>query len=81
MVSRDLLVRLAEAEHQARLREHARVVALGVLEHAQRLLVARARIAHRMRQAPHGLDVLREHFEAGVDDRLHVARARPGNPA
>ena len=68
----DLFVGLAEAEHQARLREHARVVALRMLEHAQRLLVARARVAHRMRQASHGLDVLREHFEAGVDHRLDV---------
>ena len=44
------------------------------VEHAQRLLVARARIAHRMRQATHGFDILREHFEAARNDRLDVGQ-------
>ena len=44
----------------------------GVREHGQRLFVGRARIAHGMRQATHGLDVLREDVESAVDDRLDV---------
>ena len=43
-------------------------------EHLQRLLVTGARIAHRMREAPHRLDVLREHFEAAVDDGFDVCK-------
>ena len=41
-------------------------------EHAQRLLVAGARISDGMGQAAHRLDVLRENIQAGVDDRLDV---------
>ena len=49
-------------------------MALGVREHRQRLFVARARITHRVRQALHRLDVLREHLEAGVHHRLDSAQ-------
>ena len=48
---------------------------------AQRLLVAGARIAHRVRQPAHGLDVLREHFRPGIDAPSRHRAARPGNPA
>ena len=47
---------------------------LRVGEHRERLVVGRARIAHRMRQAAHRFDVLREHVQAAVDDRLDVAQ-------
>ena len=65
---------LAEPEHQAALGEHRRPVRLGVREHGQCLLVAGAWIAHRMRQAAHGLDVLREHVEPGIDHQFDVAQ-------
>src|ERR1700722_932704 len=68
----DLLVRLTEPEHQTALRQNLRVVTLGVLEHAHRLLVSRARIAHWVRQAPDRLDVLRKHFQSGINNRLDV---------
>ncbi len=80
MVCRQLVRRLAEAEHQARLGEHAGPVALGMRKHVERLPVARARVAHRVREPLDRLDVLREHLDAGIDDRLDVARARPGSP-
>ena len=70
----DLRVGLAQAQHQAGLGQHLGPVPLGVRQHGQRLLVAGARIAHRMRQAPHGLDVLREHLQAGIDHGFHVAQ-------
>ena len=50
------------------------LVLLGVREHGEGLLVARARIAHRMRQPLHRLDVLREHFEARIHHGLDVAQ-------
>ena len=59
----DLGVGLAQPQHQAALGEHRRAMALGVREYRQGALVAGARIAHRVRQAAHGLDVLREHLE------------------
>src|SRR5687767_6275617 len=59
----DFFVGLAETEHQAGLREHVRAEALGVIEHLECLLVAGARIAHRMCKASHRLDVLSEHVE------------------
>jgi hypothetical protein len=47
---------------------------LRVGEHGKRLVVRRARIAHRVRQPSHRLDVLREYFETAVDHRFDVAR-------
>src|SRR5215469_18517561 len=59
----DLRVSLAESQHEAALGEHCRAVALGVSEHGECLLVAGARIPHRVRQAAYGLDVLRKHLD------------------
>ena len=64
----------AKAEHDARLGEHFRAAPLGVGQHPQRLLVTRARIAHRMGQSSHGLDVLCEHFETRVDHGIDIRR-------
>ena len=68
------VIGLAEAEHDARLGEHLRAAPLGMGQHPQRLLVTGARIAHRMGQAPYGLDVLREHFETRVDHGIDIRR-------
>ena len=47
----DLVVGLAEAEHEARLREHVRARwRFACVEHRQRLRVARARVAHSVRE-------------------------------
>ena len=40
---------------------------LGKPQDLDRLFIARARIAHRVRQALHGLDILREYLQPGVD--------------
>jgi hypothetical protein len=68
----DLGLGLTESQHEAALGEYGGAVGLGVRQHRQRLLVARARIAHRMCQSAHCLDVLRKHLDAGIDHRLDV---------
>jgi hypothetical protein len=68
----DLVVGFAEAQHQARLGEHAWAMPLGVREHRECLRVACACVTHRVRQAPHGLEVLRKYLQAGIDDGLNV---------
>ena len=70
----DLVLGLAETQHQAGLGQPIRAVTLGVRQHTQRLLVARAGIAHRMGEPTHRLDVLREDLEPGVDHGLDVGR-------
>src|SRR6185369_5574758 len=69
---RDLFLGLAQAEHHAGLRQHVGTRTLRVRENLQRLFVACARIAYRMRQTPHGFDVLCEDVEATADDSLDV---------
>src|SRR5262245_50714740 len=65
---------LAQAQHQARLREHVRTIPLRVREHVERLLVTGTRVANSAREPLDGLEVLREHVEAGVDDGLDVRK-------
>ena len=47
-------------------------MALREREHVERLPVAGARVADLAREALDGLEILREHVEAGVDDRRDV---------
>ncbi len=70
----DFRVALAEAEHEAALGQHIGAMLLGVRQHGQRLFIAGARVAHRMRQASHGLQVLREHRKTRINDGLHIAQ-------
>ena len=58
------LVGFAQAQHQAGLGQHLGAMALGVLQHAQGLLVACTGVAYFMGQAFDCLDILREHFKA-----------------
>ena len=56
----DLLVLFTEPEHETRLGQHLRPVALGVREQTNRLLVAGTRVANRMGQATNRFHVLRK---------------------
>ena len=68
----DLVVGLAEAEHEARLRQHVGAMPLREREHVERLPVTGTRVAHLARQPLDGLEILREHVDAGVDDGRDV---------
>src|SRR5688572_21025203 len=77
----ELVVRLAEAEHEARLRDRARRDLLEALEDRERELVAAARVAHLALEAAHDLEVVREDVRAapGHDiDRVEVAHEVAG---
>ena len=65
----DLLLRLAEADHEAALGQPVGVELLGVAQDLQRAPELRLR-PHRRVQARHGLDVVVEGVGPGVDDRL-----------
>jgi hypothetical protein len=54
-------VGLAQTQHKTALGEHVGAVPLRMRQHCQRLRIAGARVAHRMREAAYGLQVLREH--------------------
>jgi hypothetical protein len=65
-----LLLLLAEAQHDARLGDELGVRLLGDAQHVERLAEVRAAVAHVRRQALGGLDVVREDVEARVCDEL-----------
>ena len=69
----DLVVALAQAEHEAGLGQDVGAVLLCVRQDGERLVVARAGVAHGMRQPAYGLDVLGEHVQAGIENGLDVA--------
>src|SRR5690606_26423095 len=63
----DLLIGLAESEHEARLGENVGTMLLRMRQHIERLLVAGSGIAHGMREATHRLNVLRKDIDAAID--------------
>ena len=65
----DLFARLAHAQNQVRLGDHATVV--GALDHRERAVVVEGG-ANLLEDARHRLEVVREHLRAGVDH--HVDR-------
>lgn len=68
----DLGVRLAQAEHNRGLGDQARIQALHIGQHLQRLAVAGTAIAHERRQQLDRLDVVRKNVQAGLGDRGDV---------
>lgn len=68
----DLLVRFAQAQHDGRFGDEARVHALHVGQHLQRLSVASATVAHERRQQLDRFDVVGEHVQAGIGDGRNV---------
>mmetsp|Transcript_23560 Transcript_23560/g.73942 ORF Transcript_23560/g.73942 Transcript_23560/m.73942 type:complete len:259 (-) Transcript_23560:266-1042(-) len=73
----DLLPRLAEAEHDARLGVHLRVGLLGALKYRHALGVVRARVAHVALQPLHRLDVVRVDVEARVREAVDGGEVAP----
>ena len=71
---RNLFVGFPESEHEAGLGQDLGLVLLGVRQNAERLLIARTRIAHGMREPLHRLDVLRKDFESRIHHGLDIAQ-------
>jgi hypothetical protein len=71
--SRGFRHRLAQAQHQLVLVSTEGTMNLRRAQHLDGLLIAGARIAHRVRQAPHRLHVLREHIQPGIEHGVHIA--------
>ena len=67
-----LVVRLADADHDARLRDPRGVPLLHAAEDGERAVVAAAGVADGALQATHDLDVVGPHVGPGVDRRVDV---------
>ncbi len=67
-----LVVRLADADHHARLRDPRRVALLHPAQNRERLLVRAAHVADRPLEAAHDLDVVRPHVRLRVDRDVGV---------